>query len=64
MKYVIPPAPVDPKHRYVRVTDPAEIAACIRNELKDPDGQEIGGEWFATLGSLRKFRGEQQEIEV
>lgn len=63
--YKIPDPLKDPKHRYIRVTDPAEIEACIRNnDLKCPDGMEIDGEWFATLISLRNFRGEAVEIEV
>lgn len=65
MKYKIPDPEPDPKQRMVRVTDPAEIEAIKRNDsLKCPDGVEFGGAWFATLDSLRKFRGEQPDIEV
>lgn len=63
--YKIPDPLKDPKHRYVRVTDPAEIAACIRNDSLDcPDGMEVDGEWFATLRSLQTFRREPVEIEL
>ena len=61
--YKIPDPEKDPKHRYVRVTDPVEIAACIRNDSLDcPDAECIDGEWFATLRSLQTFRREPVEI--
>ena len=65
MSYEVPPAPADPKGRYVVVTDPAEIAAIIRNDTLDcPDGECRDGVWYATLDSLRKFRGQPVDIEV
>ena len=65
MTYEVPAPTPDPKHRYVVVTDAAEIAAIIRNDTLDcPDGECRDGVWYATLDSLRKFRGEQQEIDV
>ena len=65
MTYQVPAAPVDPKGRYVVVTDAAEIAATIRNDTPDcPDGECRDGVWYATLDSLRKFRGQPVEIEV
>ena len=65
MSYEVPPAPADPKGRYVVVTDAAEIAAIIRNDTLDcPDGECRDGVWYATLDSLRKFRRQPVDIEV
>jgi hypothetical protein len=65
MDYQIPAPTPDPKHRYIRVTDPDEIAACIRNDTLDcPDAENIGGEWFATWHSLQVYRKVPVEIEV
>ena len=65
MTYQVPPAPDDPKGRYVVVTDQKEIEAIQRNDTLDcPDGECRDGVWYATLDSLRKFRGQPVDIEV
>ena len=64
MTYEVPPAPADPKGRYVVVTDPETIAAIKRAGLKDPVGGLIDGKWYAEAFTLKQYKNEQQEIEV
>ena len=61
MTYEVPPAPADPKPRYVEVTDPDEIAAIKRGGLRDPIGGYNGDErWWATADSLVQYRQSKQ----
>jgi hypothetical protein len=68
MTYTVPPKKPDPKQRFVRVTDPAEIEAIQRNGLGDPIGgstTECGhAVWYAEAHSLRQFRGLPVEFDV
>lgn len=63
-RYVPPPPAVEPKPRYVVVTDELEILAIARGSLKDPIGQCVNGTWYATENSLRQFRGLPVEFTV
>lgn len=56
MTYTVPPKPAEPKPRYVRVTDPAEIEAIKRAELRDPVGGCVDGVWYAEAHSLQQWR--------
>jgi hypothetical protein len=74
--YTVPPKPAEPKPRYVRVTDPAEIEAIQRAGLRDPIGRpefEKHREgpyevqtiiWYAEAHSLAQFRGQPVEFTV
>lgn len=71
MTYQVPPKPADPKPRYVRVTDQAEIEAIKRAGLRDPiggphwiDGSAQPVEWYAEAHSLAQFRGQPVEFVV
>jgi len=62
MTYQVPPKPAEPKPRYVRVTDPAEIAAINRNDLRAPIAttyfdSEGRITYWAEAHSLAQFRG-------
>ncbi len=65
MTYTVPPKKPDPKQRFIRVTDPAEIEAIQRNGLGDPIGmiRDDGTTW-AEDHSLRQFRGLPVEFDV
>lgn len=63
MTYQVPPKPADPKPRYVIVTDPLEIAAMQRADLRDPIGAiATDGTAYAEWHSLRQFRGQPVEF--
>lgn len=48
------------KPRFVRVTDPSEVAAIDRNGLADPiGGQDRLGTWWAYSWSLERWRERQ-----
>ena len=64
MTYTVPPKPAEPKLRLVRVTDPAEIAAIERADIRDPIGATVNGETWAEWHSLRQFRGLPVEFTV
>lgn len=62
--YRIPVKALDPKQRYVVVTDPEIIEAIKRAGLKDPVGGFLNGQWFAEAFTLKQYKNEQQEIDV
>lgn len=74
MTYTVPDKPAEPKPRYVRVTDPAEIEAIKRAGLRDPiggphweksaDGSTQFIAWYAEVHSLAQFRGQPVEFNV
>lgn len=73
MTYTVPPKPAEPKPRYVRVSDPAEIEAIKRSGLRDPIGychmlQDQNGAieeaCWAEAHSLAQFRGHPVEFVV
>ena len=63
MTYTVPPPKASPKPRYVEVTDPGEIAAIQRAGLSDPIGECREGRWYATVHSIRQYRGEPVEFD-
>jgi hypothetical protein len=62
--YQVPPAPVPPKKRYLRVDDPAEIAAIMLPGLRSPIGEVRHGECWAEAMSLAQFRRQPVEFVV
>ena len=65
MNYTIPDKPADDKPRYVIITDPLEIAAMQRAELRDPIGMiATDGTAYAEVRSLAQFRGEPVDIDI
>jgi len=62
--YKVPDKPRDPKQRFVRVTDPLEIAAIQHAGLKSPIGAIRSGDWWAEYHSLCQYRGIHVEIDV
>jgi hypothetical protein len=71
MTYALPEKPVDPKPRYVEVTDRDEIAAITRGGLGDPIGGRVESEdgewtvsWFATAHSLAQYRKQAVNFDV
>jgi hypothetical protein len=64
MTYTVPPPPLRPKARYVRVTDDAEVAAIMRACLRDPIGEFRNGEYWAEAKSLAQFRGQRVEFDI
>ncbi len=64
MTYTVPPKPAEPKPRYVRITDPAEIEAVQRADLRAPIGKCVDGQWFAEAHSLAQYRKQPVEFTV
>lgn len=65
MTYTVPPKPAEPKPRYVRVTDPAEIEAIIASGFRSPIGWgDKDGQWWAEAHSLAQYRGQPVEFNV
>ena len=63
--FTVEPAPKDAKQKYVELTGPELQAALACTDMRRPilaDGPD--GKVFAELDSLRKFRGEEFEIDV
>lgn len=63
-QYRIPEPVQDQKPRFIRITDPEEIAAMLRGDMDSPIGDEYAGAFFAEAHSLAQYRKETVEIAV
>lgn len=65
VEYQVPPRPVAPKPRMVRVCDPSIIAAVKVNDLRSPIGAiDNDGTCWVESHSLRQYLGEPVEFSV
>ena len=65
MPYVVPAELRDAKQKYVELTGPELQAALACTDMRRPimvDGPD--GRLYCELDSLRKFRGEEFEIDL
>ena len=62
--YQVPPAPIPPKKRYLRVDDPTEVAVIMLPGLRDPIGEIRHGQCWAEAKSLAMYRRQPVTFDV